>query len=450
MTDPRAEWPAQQPGDDFPDRVMARIGRDEPGSKRPRSRVPFARAIGALAVVAAVGWVAARRGSHPRAHGEVVATDRMQLAVGPRGVAVLERGARLSWNGGEANQPAGDVFYRIEPGGAFRVHTPAGDVEVLGTCFRVNVEGPEASMNARDVKVGTMGAALGAAVLVTVYEGKVALSHESTRLTLAAGESARADPGGVRRTSTGPDAAPAGADDDPLLAANANLADSVREYKRRVDAIEAQKKAVEKQLAEAKERLAVALGDGQAPEARSEFDLSPDDWKELAKDGSVKAQFPCLNPHKDDAFFAAKELEKVGLSPQDGPAIQAAMNASRKRIWATIRPLCVKAMQGDVAMVDKLGPMTCQVLVQNAAQQSGEDIEEELREVAEIRAGLRPVPGDGGGDVMRVWLALTAESKAVEQDLAQSFGPEEAHRIVYSGEVPGCWNIQQAGGGPQP
>jgi ferric-dicitrate binding protein FerR (iron transport regulator) len=458
VTDPHAPWPAEPPPDDFADRVMDRIARERDeaataAARRPRSRVLAARAVGALAVLAAVGLVAARRGSHRQAESDVVATVRTELALGRRGVAVLERGAHVSRGRDEVTQSAGDVFYRVEPAGPFRVHTPGGDVEVLGTCFRVRVEGnegAEARMNTRDVRMGTVGAAIGAAVLVTVYEGKVALSRESGRLALGAGESARADSAGVRRTSDGADAAPAGAGDEPLLAANANLADSVRVYKNRLEALQSQKKAVEKQLAEAKEKLAIAQNDGQAPEERSEFDLSADDWKELAKSGEVRAQFPCLQEHKDDDFYAAKELSKAGLSPEDGPVIKAALDASRKRIWDVLRPLCVKALQGQAALADKLGPMACHAFVGTFAHQSGEDVGEELREVAEIRAGLRPMPSDVEGSVMKVWLTLTGESKAVEQDLARSFGPEQAHRIVYGGEVPGCWNVVQEGGGPQP
>jgi hypothetical protein len=54
----------------------------------------------------------------------------------------------------------------------------------MGTCFRVKVMG---------------GAALGLAVFVAVYEGKVALSRGGTSLTLSAGETARADERGVAR-----------------------------------------------------------------------------------------------------------------------------------------------------------------------------------------------------------------------------------------------------------
>jgi hypothetical protein len=32
--------------------------------------------------------------------------------------------------------------------------------------------------------------------------------------------------------------------------------------------------------------------------------------------------------------------------------------------------------------------------------------------------------------------------------LAQSFGPQEAHRIMFSEDPPGCWNMEMKGGAP--
>ena len=57
-------------------------------------------------------------------HGDVLATKRIEVHLGNRAIAVLERGAHVSWTGDQVSQPAGDVFYRVEPGRAFDVHTP--------------------------------------------------------------------------------------------------------------------------------------------------------------------------------------------------------------------------------------------------------------------------------------------------------------------------------------
>src|ERR1700722_216276 len=112
--------------------------------------------------------------------------------------------------------------------------------------------------------------------------------------------------------------------------------------------------------------LATAARDGQALPAHSKYDLSPDDWKELAQDGTVRARFPCLTPSKQDQVPPAG-LQKAGLAPDDGPVIEQAIDTSRARVWATIRPLCANALQGDAAMADKLGPATCMELVRDVA-----------------------------------------------------------------------------------
>ncbi len=469
MTDgPRQEdWEAQAPPADFADRVMERVGRDSAAPRALRARAWGV--AGAVAMAASIALAIGVRGGASSSHGEAIARTREQIDLGSRAVAVLERGARVAWDGDEVTQPAGDVFYRVEPGGAFRVHTPAGDVEVLGTCFRVVVSPPsgggaqqrtEGDVNARDIKAGAIGAALTATAFVSVYEGKVAVSRASDRVTLTAGESATSDATGVHRgaakgadgASAADDNAAASADEaDPLAKANANLADSVREYKQRLEAIEAQKKGVEKQLAEAQEKLAIAQNDGQAPPKKSDFDLTQDDWKRLAQEGKVNAHFPCVGPSaKNRDEISDDSLQKAGLAPQDRSILQSAYDASRKRVWqGTIRPLCIKAVKGDAALADRLGPGTCQSLIQDVAAQNGEDVEEEMHEVAEIRAGMRPMPADGGGDVLKMMLALSLESGAVEQDLAKSLGPDEAHRVVFVDEV-GCWNNSSWGVGPRP
>lgn len=77
--------------------------------------------------------------------GEASATARREVVIANgRGTAVLERGARVRWSGDQVVQESGEVFYRVERGGAFRVHTPAGDADVLGTCFRVAVRSGDA------------------------------------------------------------------------------------------------------------------------------------------------------------------------------------------------------------------------------------------------------------------------------------------------------------------
>ena len=75
---------------------------------------------GALALAAALAF---RVSSVPDAHGEAIARDRLEVSIGTRARAVLEPGAQVKWDGDEVVRAHGDVFYRVEPGARFRVHT---------------------------------------------------------------------------------------------------------------------------------------------------------------------------------------------------------------------------------------------------------------------------------------------------------------------------------------
>jgi hypothetical protein len=357
---------------------------------------------------------------------------RREAMLGARAAAVLEPGAHVAWDGEDVQQDKGDVFYRVEPGRAFRVHTPAGEVEVKGTCFRVKM------MNRRDLKSGTVGAAAAAIALVGVYEGKVAVSRARERVEVHAGEAATTGPDGVQRTQGGVWGEQAfDADNaDPALAANQNLADSVRDYKQRLEAIEAQRTRLEKQLKTAQDALAIAQNDGAAPPPKHPYDLSQEDWKELAKNGDIKFALPWCEPGKN-WLPEPNYLARLGLSPQDGPVLAAAEARSRARVWGKVKPLCVQALGSSAEVAERLGPSTCiQLVLHVARQESAEAVDDAFRQVGEIRAGLRPAPGprDPMSPVVALLLATTAEMPLYEADLAQALGPEEAHRVAFSPE----------------
>ena len=459
-------WEPAEPPRDFAARVSeaTRTTRKPPRPRAVRVGVGVLVALSAAAAAAIVLLPARAPVETGDAH---ATTERAEFSIGgsrshSRAVVVLEPGAALTWKGDVVTQSRGNVFYRVEPGGAFRVHTDAGDVDVLGTCFRVKVR-EEFEMNARDVKVGAAGALVGAAAFVGVYEGKVALSRAfaqgGARVELSAGESARADASGVRASGDvtsgektfddgGARASGDNGQGDPLMAANANLADSVKLYKDRLAAIESEKQKLAKDLAEAQKKLAIARADGQAPKTKSEWDVTPDEWSELAKDGTVKFRVPCTRPPgwtpKPDT------LASMGLTPNDGAAVKSAFAQSNQRLWSVVRPLCVQAI-GSAEVADKIGPSTCIHLVMDLAREKdNEAVNEAMRQVAEIRAGQRPMPGPNEqvNPVERMFLAMTGETKSFESDLAQAFGPEDAHRIAYGED--GCWQSNKFGGpGPR-
>jgi ferric-dicitrate binding protein FerR (iron transport regulator) len=460
------QWPAQEPSPGFADRVVTEAKKESRQAAKPPRKTALGvlaawrpnhtrAAVGLLLVASMAAAVAmALHLRNATARGDVTADARREVRVGARAIAVLEPGAHVRWSGDGVEQDGGDVFWRVEPGARFVVHTAAADVTVKGTCFRVKLAGEdtadEADMNRRDVMAGAIGAAAGVAAFVGVYEGKVAVSRAGQSVDLVAGQSAQVDAAGVHATGDPASserafdkaqAAAEGSGGDPLLAANANLADTVRDYRRRLDSISAEKQKLEKKLADAEARL------GDAGSTRSPYDLTPDDLKALAKEGEVRIRVPCAGP-RNDFSVSPGNLRKLGLAPQDAPVIQAALQQSNARTWGVIRPLCSQAL-GD-ANVDRIGQTACvAVLQQLAEQQDNAAYTEAVRQVAEIEAGTRPVPGPGDSvlPIERAYLALAGESRTLQADLTQSLGPDDARRFAFGDE--GCWWNSSHGVGPR-
>lgn len=469
-------WEPQLPPSDFAERVLARVRVEAPKasvdatpSVKPGAAVSMqdkrkARRYGAVAgvtgLLALAATFALRVGGGADVHGAAIAKDRVEVSLGSRARAVLEPGAQVKWDGDEVVQAHGDVFYRVEPGARFRVHTPAGDVEVKGTCFAVKIRGEApgdievGDMNKRDVKSGVVGAAITALAFVAVYEGKVAVSHAGERVDLGAGEAAQAGANGVSKSgSLGEgekqfDAKVAAAQaegDAPLAEANQSLVAQVSEYRSRLESIAAQKIELEQKLKKSEEKLA-STGDGAAPRTRAEYDLNQEDWTELAKKGQVKYRVPCMRP--DGWDFDSRKLNELGLAPQDGAVLKDAYKGSYDRVWKEIRPMCAAALGTTGEVVDKVGPDSCMHLIYDAASKADKEATAEAHtQVAEIRAGLRPEPAanEKMNPVMKMFLLLTSANKAFEGDLAKSFGPEEAHRLAMSDDM--CNSNSRWGGG---
>jgi hypothetical protein len=351
--------------------------------------------------------------------GDVTAATRLEVKVGARALAVLEKGAHMAWDGESVVQSHGDIFWRVEPGARFVVKTPEADVTVKGTCFRVDVRGREDAMTRRDAVASAIGAAMGAATLVGVYEGRVALAHGRQSVDLTAGQEGRADATGVH--VAGDTARP---DDTALLQANANLAGSVSDYRRRLEALEEQKRVLEKQLAEAETKR------GGEPENPATKPLTADDWREFAKKGTLPLRLPC-DPGN---------MKFDGLPPDDAAAAQAAFDASQKRVWSVLQSSCAKALGLDEALAEQLGTDRCIPAV--FAQAQGVSLKTVFHDVALIRAGDLPVPtsDDPTSALVRVGAAVTGEVGNIEADLTSKLGPDETRTVMQQWD---CWSNGQ-------
>jgi hypothetical protein len=151
--------------------------------KRPRLFWAASSAL-ALALLVLVFALARREAGQGRAS-DILAERRETLAIGDRVTAVLEPQADIGWQdeGGRLriDQRQGEVFYRVDRGGDLLVATPAGDVLVTGTCFRVSLQGRAGQRSS----------------LVEVLEGAVEVRTDAGRARLAAGEWSRLIPGSL-------------------------------------------------------------------------------------------------------------------------------------------------------------------------------------------------------------------------------------------------------------
>jgi hypothetical protein len=297
-----------------------------------------------------------------------------------------------------------------------------------------------------------VGAALSALAFVAVYEGKVAVSHAGERIDLGAGEAAQVGSDGVKKSAGVGEgeksfdakvAANAAGESTPLAQANENLVAQVSEYRARLEAIAAQKTELEQKLKKSEEKLAA---DGAAPRTRAEYDLNQEDWAELAKKGKVKFRVPCFE--QSGWELGPKQLNELGLAPQDSAPIKDAYQRSYERLWKEIRPMCAAALGTTADVIDKIGPSQCIHLIYDTAQKQDKEATSEAHtQVAEIRAGLRaePGPNEKVHPVTKLFLMLTGANKLFEGDLAKVLGPEEAHRLAMSDTV--CMSNNGWGGG---
>src|SRR5207244_4057965 len=119
------------------------------------------------------------------------------------------------------------------------------------------------------------------------------------------------------------DRALAEAEQDPQGRANANLVRQVGDYRTRLDAITREKTEVEAKLKKTEESLAAAQ-DGAPVVAKHSFDMGAEEWKDLAKDGTIKYQMPCIDTKGGGHAPRREKLDRLGLSPQDGETIKGA------------------------------------------------------------------------------------------------------------------------------
>jgi hypothetical protein len=411
---------AQAPPAGFADRVLATaqpVVRHERASRRPALWLSAAVAVAAafaFAVWAATpkvqsgGWRAERRES---------------IVLGERGVAVAEAGADLHWllhRGGpvEVEQRAGDVFYRVERGGPFRVQTPAGTVEVHGTCFRVEVS--EMKIGKQGVVGASVGAALAATVVVSVYEGKVSYANEQGRVELVAGEQAQAMSG---RAPSTPSAVRAAVPQDAPAATTLTreaLIERAEAQAKEIAALRAKVQGLEGS------GEGGSAGGGHGEDKRNFLNPTKEELLELAKDCKLRWDSPKIGAQP--TTIGADRAQELGLSEEERQATNKVNADFNTKLVAELRALYVE-LTGDKAGADALSPGS---LVEELEEKSPEgELQLVFQKLARERAGLQAPPSDlrGASPAERMMRLRIGAGDRYEHELGAAIGPDLAHQM---------------------
>jgi hypothetical protein len=225
---------------------------------------------------------------------------------------------------------------------------------------------------------------------------------------------------------------------DPAMIANINLTTSVVECTRKLQGALDDDTHLEQELEAAQNQDAGATA---ALERRiSRRNLSPKAWKDLAKAGTVRYLLPCASFRPSD-----ETLNRLGLAPSDVPVVADAFAAARDAAWTRLRPMCAGVV-GNADQAERLGLDACpEVLLASARGVSETDVDEALRTVGSLKAGLTD-PGAAPADATlgAALLGMTDIARDAESRIASRLGPEAARVIVYGSN--GCSHMVELAG----
>lgn len=420
-------WSASDPPPGFAERVLSQLA-PQPPPLRSRWRTAAMVLVGAAVALALVVL------AHPLlpASGEHRASARQTVLLATRGLAVLEPDAEIVWEkrlrSVHVRQTYGAVFYRVERGGPFVVETPAGRIAVTGTCFRVEVE----TMHERTrTIVGTaVGAALGALITVTVYEGQVALAHRHNVLSLSAGEVGQAASYGVPRRVDSPLPSSASTVESPFQGARLPEATAARAVAPRTAALEAELETLRRSMAEDEERRRAA---DKWP-ARSKEDLLA-----MAKRCEVRYDMPPSAWNLGHTVDERRAAE-LGFSDDERRAVNQALHEEGIRLVEPLRALYIETT-GNADAAAALEPFTLQQEIM--AKASPETLALARQRISHERAGL-VTPGDPsqGTPVERALRLLSTAGDEWERRLAVIVGVERAAKLRTPNRLFGRWRIE--------
>lgn len=417
-----AGWSVKEPPAAFAEQVLARA--EERGSKRARAMI-----IGAAALAASIAFIAvvAKRGGEP-VQGMHLATSRTTLTLGDRATVVSEAGSALSWSidragRAEIEQTSGNVFYRVERGGPFVVHTPRGEVHVLGTCFRVEVEEMRAASS------GLIGAGVGAAlattVMVTVYEGKVSTAAPQGEVAIAAGESVRLEGGPapermvrMKKQIAVPERS---AERDvvfaelPANAAPEQIAEAHRALKKEAEKMRAELNAMRAEVEEAR----------AAKSSDKLYDIDQAELVRMAEKCELRWDMQPLGPKPTS--IDTRALEKLSLAESEREVIDRVYREDHARVQKALAAIYVE-VTGDASTGSLATTSMFEEIVDKAPK--GE-VQRVFQKLAQERAGLLPPSPDSSkaSPWERVFRLMTGAGDALQDAFAKELGPDTAKAL---------------------
>lgn len=403
-------------------RLEAEVGPLRAASDKPRRWLGWGAA--AVAIAAAVLlWVVMQP---PNASGELGDRDqRSTIAVGTRALAVAESHSVLQWQQTQqatvVEQQRGRVFYRVEPGGPFVVRTPVGEVAVTGTSFEVEITMSQSSRT----KSMALGAALAAAAVVTVYEGRVVLANEGGTTEVNGGQRAalRAD-GSAPLVESRVAVAEESLAPVPVNAVVPTDAAVVTQLRARVRDLEGQLQAVASDDGDADEGdFSDADRDAQT---LTFYNPSAEQLVEAA--GRCELAFAAPGRDRSGKYISDKVVDKLGLSSEERATVVAAIERREAQWQEALRQMYVDAT-GDDASVDSLSIDAMSAEIRDKAAAS--ELTEARRLVSAERAGLSdPDAVEDPTPAVRYYRGEVARSKSVFDDAAATLGSARATELL--------------------
>ncbi len=410
-------WQPVDPASDFATQVVA-ASQAERSSAKPRWPWLAAAAASILLLIGVTQL-------HLPATGSVVASGRQTLALGHRGTAVAEAGAAVDWEVGASGrariaQRSGNVFYRVERGGPFVVSTPLGEVEVKGTCFRVEVD--KMGLTKGSLSAAGVGALAASALLVTVYEGRVLLASERGKAEVAAGQQASLRAGEmamVHDSLQAGDKAPATNVATTLLAPG----ETREQLLARVAAEQAELVRLRKQMQDLEAEKSSKLDPNSLDHpfyAPSQAELL-----QMAKECKLSWDDPSLGTR---ATIPMKQARKVGLTAEEIDQAQRTTAEFNKQYVADLKKFYTE-VGGEKTVADTIDPANLWWEISQKTDQT--EMRQIYQRMAQERAGLAQpsVSSEGQSPTERMMRRVLKAGDDYEAVVGQAIGPDLAHKL---------------------